>query len=524
MLEVTNIGFILFFCYPLLLISIAIYFSITKEMNIERYYYADKNINWFILGLSLGSTAFFSPYLLGFTQKGFVSGLPLIYAVISCIVIYFYNKFLLPRFLKENIKSIPEYFEKRYNKTCRYFISSLYILGNMGIRLLITIVAGSFLIYSFTKLDPYFSLLFFLLITSVYLIIGGMKSEIYISAVEIAFVILVFIGFGYWYLLKEPFIENNVSFYTNYFTEFDSIVNLVEIIIGLSIISFWFLVADQVIFQKSLCVRDSKNTKKSYRVLAVYQIIPVLVFSLPSVIIFNYGPNNFQIESIKKFLSSVQFPGLLKYGIIISIFFALVSNFANSFYSTTNLVTHDFYRSVRPKASNRELVLAGRITLILLLFVSILLISIFQSYDLNLLIKLFYLLLYFASMTSALLLASLFINILRQESALVTLVLSTTLIIFKFICELFFDRHPFDVYLLNFYAHLNFLQYSIFIFSFTLGFHVLLSNIIRVFAKEKFEHGRKLSKLISKEDINRKVFLAFPVCFAIVGILEIMNI
>ncbi|MCX7798070.1 MAG: hypothetical protein N2249_05575 [Melioribacter sp.] len=519
MVEVSSIGLILFFCYPLLLVATAVYFSITKEMNVERYYYADKNTNWLILGLSFVTSTFLSPYLLGVTYKGFIIVVPLIYATISVIIIYFYNKILLPNFIKEGLLTIPEYFEKKYSRACRYFISVLYVLENFGIRLLLTIALGNFLISSFTNLDAYFSLLFFLLITSVYLIIGGIKAEVYISAAQLIFIIVVIIGIMYWFLFHNVFdIKVTLHKLSLIKYTFSSVIDFVEVIVGLSIVGFWFICGDQINFQKSLCTKNLIQAKKSYKALSIYQIVPLLIFTIPAIVIFNYDKNDFQLESIKKILSSIQIPGFLKHGIFISVFFALVSNFSNYFYSTVNIITNEFYRFIRPKATDRELVLAGRITLIFLLFISILLISLAQSFTPVLFIKLFYLLLYLAALLSALMLSSLLINILRAESALVTLSLSIILVIVKFIYNLPFEANSFNNNLIEFYAHLNFLQYSILIFVFAFGVHVFLSGVINFLTKEKYEQ-KKITKLV-KEDVNKKLFLAFPFCFAILGLLK----
>ena len=59
------------------------------------------------------------------------------------------------------------------------------------IRLLIILIVGNILIETLTGNDPYFSIIFFLLVTSLFLIIGGLKAQIYISIFQIVFITII---------------------------------------------------------------------------------------------------------------------------------------------------------------------------------------------------------------------------------------------------------------------------------------------------------------------------------------------
>ena len=97
--------------------------DISKEMTLDGYFFANRDVHWLVLGISFLTTCLFTPYLLGLTS----SGLTLIYGVISIAMLFILGWFLAPIFFKNKINTLPEYFEKRFNRNCKLYLSALYI-------------------------------------------------------------------------------------------------------------------------------------------------------------------------------------------------------------------------------------------------------------------------------------------------------------------------------------------------------------------------------------------------------------
>lgn|GEM_PF-5537769 len=510
MLELSMTGFILFICYPLLLISLSVYLSISKEMSSSRYFFADKNINWFILGLSFLTSALVSPYALGYTLEGFSIKLIFLYGIISVILFYILGKFIIPVYSKLKINTITEFFEKIYGRSCRYFISILLILSNAGIRLVLSLIAGSILISTFTELDPYFSLLFFLVITSIYLIIGGLKTEIIVSAIHVLFITLITVYFTIWLLTQSQTNFSLSKFIASSTTQFNQ--SSFEALISIVIIGFWFVCADQIIVQKSLSAKNISLAKKSSFVSIIFQFVPVLIFTLPLYLIFDAWKVYTHEYILKNFFKGI-LPGLLQSSIILSIVFALTSTFANFFYSTASLITYDFYETIKKETSDRELVLVGRITIIILLLIAILLIPVSKPNNLQLYFILIHLLFYISSIISAFLIIGLLVERINRKTSFIILCLCAFLIAYKFITELFYENDNSSV-ILRWFTAFNFLQFTILIFLFC-------SAALFFFNKINWE---LVSKKILRSRPDKKILLALPVYLAIIGFFEIISI
>lgn len=424
---------------------------------------------------------------------------------------------LVPVYAKNKINTLPEYFEKRFNRTFKFSLSSIYVLCNIFIRLMIILIAGRIIISAISSIDPYSFLLFFLIITGIYIITGGLRAEIYVNIILLVFIILGTIGFSGWIIYQGE--AANLSFYNlSSFSSFstDSNYTLPGLIFGLLIIGFWFWCADQFTVQKVLSTRNISYAKKSVLFSGFLQLIPVLIFVLISVIIVTFSQDT-TFRKLHSLFSQGILPETIKATIIIALSAGLMSSFASVFNSTTTLITFDFYRSFRPQASGRKLVLVGRLTTLSLLFFSILLIPLSQNIDFNLGLVLFKIFCYFSAMIAAIFLVSLINPKINSVSALTTLVTGTIMILLRSIVEI--SGNPsFEGNLINWFIKSGFFEFSIITFLFSLLF-------IHVFSRLKWAQDevnlllntlkRGLLKLKSSQSSYMKVFILLSVLIII---------
>lgn len=459
------ISLFLYVLYPVSLIYISMFVSGTKYMTIDSYFFANRNMHWFLLGISIFTTCICSPYIFGLTAVGLASGLPLIYVLISVIMLTILGWFLIPLFFKIKIDTIPEYFEKRFNKPCRFYLSAVYILSNIFIRLLIVLVAGSTFINLITGLDAYSSLLFFLVVTGIYITIGGLQAEIYVNALQIIFIIFGIIAFSGWAVqqgISDNIVDQNATLQAGInFAESD--FEWTGLILGLPVIGFWFWCADQLIVQKVISVRTVNSARKATLVSTILQILPFLFFILPGIFL-TFLHDQASENSLFTLFANGNLPDSIKLGLILAVASALMASFASLFNSTSALITFDFYRAFKPTASDRKLVLVGRLTTMTLVFCSIILIPVSQSIDFGVCLKLFKILAYFVSMIASVFIIGLVNKKITGKSALLTLYLGTCIILVRAAFELFYYQNSFESVFARIFIHSGFFDFSFFMF------------------------------------------------------------
>jgi SSS family solute:Na+ symporter len=478
------------------------YVSRTKEVTVESYFFANRNIHWLLIGISFSTTCIFSPYFFGIGSPVSSSGVAIIYGLVSAVMLIVLGWYIAPLYLRTRINTLPEYFEKRFNRTCRYFLSSLYIFYNIFIRLMIILVAGNIFINTVTGADAYSSLLFFLIVTGIYIIIGGLRAEIYVNVIQALFIALGIAGFFIWIsghgIDFEIYKNASLSFFNS-----DSEFTWTGLIIGLPIIGFWFWCVDQFMIQKVLSIRNSFSVRKASLATILFQIIPILIFVLPGIVVVTLFPGTPSKEALNALFSNNYLPESLQGGLIIAIAAILMASFAGLFNSTSHLITFDFYRNLKPKASDRKLVLVGRLTTMVLLLCSITLIPVSQAIDFSLCMKLFNVFAYFSSIVAAIFLLSLISKRINSISVITTLSVGTIIILLKASFEIFFSDYTIGNSLMNLFSGLGFLDFSIFIFFLSVLSLILFSKV------EGLQNLVKILKQVIaklKWNLNKTVF------------------
>ena len=462
MFGLSTVGLFLYFFYPVFLISISLYVTRSKEMTLNGYFFANRDVHWLVLGISFLTTCLFTPYLLGLTS----SGLTLIYGVISIVMLFILGWFLAPIFFKNKINTLPEYFEKRFNRNCKLYLSALYIIFNIFFRLMIILIAGSVFINRITGIDTYSTLLFFLVVTGIYVIIGGLRAEIFVN-LFLAFIITVgVVGLIIWlaYSQKVESFFTGVTSISGFNYTINSKFSFPGLILGLPIIGFWFWCADQFMLQKILSAGNNDSIKKASIVSMVLQIIPILIFVFPGIIVINLFHGLTSEDILFNLFTEGFLPEVLRGILIISVCAAILASFAGFFNSTSSLFTFDFYKSFKQSASDRKLVLVGRLTIIILLMVSILLVPLAQNMDFQLCLKMFKVLAYFASMVVGVFLIGILNKEINGGSALLTLLTGSTLILIRSIYDFTYESQSGENLFLSRFAGSNFLEFSAFIF------------------------------------------------------------
>ena len=195
--------------------------------------------------------------------------------------------------------------------------------------------------------------------------------------------------------------------------------------------------------------------------------------------------NKASVETFHAIFSAGLLPESLREGLFIAVAAALMASFAGIINSTSVLITFDFYRTLKPSASDRKLVLVGRLTTMILVFCAISLIPISQALDFGLSLKLFKIFIYVAAMITAVFTTSLLSQKITSTGALLTLCVGSGIISLKAILEMIFDDYHFGNNLLRWFAQSEFLDFSGFVFLLSVLFLFVFSGIGQTYSHFK---------------------------------------
>jgi SSS family solute:Na+ symporter len=161
------------------------------------------------------------------------------------------------------------------------------------------------------------------------------------------------------------------------------------VLIGSSVIGFWYWCTDQFIVQRVLSGKNEKESRRGTIFGAYLKLTPVFLFMIPGMIAFAMAQKGIVINGEVFTLTNADaaFPTLVATllpagvkGLVVSgILAALMSSLASLFNSSASLFTIDFYKKYKPEASERQLLHVGRIATVVVVVLGILWIPIMRS-------------------------------------------------------------------------------------------------------------------------------------------------
>ena len=187
----TNLDRIVILFYFLLVMGFGAYFGKYSKTTSD-YFFGGRRFSWWLITISIVATGIGSHSFVKYSTKAYQYGF-------SSTMTYMNDWFFMPLFMfgwlpivyYTKVRSIPEYFEKRFNKTARYLATTmtlLYMLGYIAIQLL-TLATALYRIYNIPLM---FTVIIIAVATTIYMHFGGQTSVIFTDLIQ-GF-ILIFAG------------------------------------------------------------------------------------------------------------------------------------------------------------------------------------------------------------------------------------------------------------------------------------------------------------------------------------------
>ncbi|XP_014726167.1 PREDICTED: sodium/glucose cotransporter 4 [Sturnus vulgaris] len=280
------------------------------------------------------------------------------------------------------------------------------------------IFAGALFIQTSLGWNLYLSTAVLLAVTAVYTIVGGLTAVIYTDLIQTVIMVLgafvlMFIGFekvGWYEGLQEKYrtaipkitVPNTTCHLPreDAFHLFrDPITGDLPwpgLVFGLTVVALWCWCTDQVMVQRSLSAKNLSHAKGGSVLAGHLKTLPVFFIVMPGMISRALYPDEVGCvdpEMCKRICgaavgcSNIAYPKLVielmpdgLRGLMIAVMMAaLMSSLTSVFNSSSTLFVVDIWQRLRRKASEQELMIVGRVFILILVVISILWIPIVQS-------------------------------------------------------------------------------------------------------------------------------------------------
>lgn len=462
--------------YFLLLLGVALWVILQKNKTTEDYFLAGRNIGWFVVGASIFASNIGSEHVVGLAGAGASNKMPMLIYELHAWVVLMLGWVFLPFYQRAGVFTMPEFLEKRFSPSARWFLSIFSLLAYVLTKVSVTIYAGGIVIATLLGIDFMTGAVVTVVLTGVYTAIGGMKVVVYTETLQTVVLLvgaatLTFMGLdavGGWGELKATVGKEYLDMWRPLD---DPDFPWLPLFISSTIVGIWYWCTDQYIVQRTLTARNLTEGRRGTIWGGFLKLTPVFLFLIPGIVALALKMKG-ELEwdtpdqAFPALMSKVLPPGLR--GLVAAgLMAALMSSLASVFNSCSTLFTVDIYKKLRPNRSESHLLLVGRLATLGVVILGILWIPIMANISGVLYEYLQSVQSYIAPPITAVFLLGIFSKRINSRGAMAALVSGLVIAVVRLALELAKDGLNPDGVLFAF-GDMNFLVFSAWFFLFSI--------------------------------------------------------
>ena len=364
----------------------------TKESTLDGYFLGGRSLTAGVIAGSLLLTNLSTEQIVGLNGSAYQSGLSvMVWETLAAIAMVVTAIYLLPRYLKGGITTVPQFLQDRFDTSTKTITSALFLTGYVVVLLPIILYSGSialsgmFDVPELLGVSKSAALKICIwgigIVGSIYAIFGGLKAVAIsdsINAIGLLVGGLLIPVFGLM-LIGDGDIFDGLAILTfehpEKFKSAGSITDPVPfytIFTGMMLVQLFYWGTNQQIIQRALGAKDLKEGQKGLLLASFIKILGPIIVVLPGLIAFYVFEGN--LES-----ADDAYPSLVKkvlppawVGFFAAVLFgAILSSFNSVLNSSVTLFGLDIYKQhINKNADDRTTVKYGKIFGIVLAFMS----------------------------------------------------------------------------------------------------------------------------------------------------------
>jgi len=448
----------------------------------EGYFLANRNIGWFVVGAALFASNIGSEHLVGLAGTGYDSGVAVgQFEVLASLILLILGWVFVPFYLRSRVYTMPEFLERRYSPAARWYLAVVSIVAYVLTKISVTLYAGGVVYEVLLGGGFWTGALVIVVATGVYTVLGGLRAVMYTEALQTivliggSVLVTVFglVQLGGWGAMRASVAP---EFFNMWHAASDPSFPWTGILLGAPILGVWYWCTDQHIVQRVLSAQGVDEGRRGSIFGGYLKLLPLFIFVIPGVIaagLVKTGhlqlarPDHAFPEMVRALL-----PAGVRGLVVAGFLAALMSSLAAVFNACSTLLTWDIYRKLRPQASERRLVLVGKVTTVALVGLGLLWIPLMKYISGQLYVYLQSVQAYISPPIAAVFLLGVFWRRVNAKGAIASLLTGFVLGMGRLVLELTKGSlHG----LLRAYADVNFLHFAVFLFAICTAVLVVVS-------------------------------------------------
>ncbi|MEJ7768834.1 MAG: sodium/sugar symporter [Chitinophagaceae bacterium] len=411
--QLHSADYVVFLVYFIMVTSYGYYiYNKKKKLHSDSrdFFLAEGSLTWWAIGASLIASNISAEHFIGMSGSGFALGLAIsTYEWMAAATLIIVAVFFIPVYLKNKIYTMPQFLSQRYNNTVSTVMAIFWLLVYVFVNLTSILYLGALAIASVSEISFEWCIAG-LAIFAIFVTLGGMKVIGYTDVFQVFVLILgglvttylalnmvsEHFGFGKDVLKGLSLIKEKVpSHFHMIFNEsnpyYKDLPGLTVLVGGMWINNLSYWGCNQYIIQRALGA-NLKTARSGLLFAAFLKLLIPVIAVLPGITAFVlYQQGLFQAEMTEAgvvrpdhaypTLLNLLPPGLkgLAFAALTA---AVVASLAGKANSISTIFALDIYKKYFNKnSSERQLVITGRVTVIVAMLIAALVAPALRSLD-----------------------------------------------------------------------------------------------------------------------------------------------
>lgn len=361
-----DLGF--FFIYLIFTICLGFWVARRKTAGARDYFLAGDRLPWYAIGGSIIAANISTEHFIGMVGAAYAFGFVVAqwewgnWFTFSALIWIF-----LPYYMRGGIYTMPEFLERRYNKTCRYLFAVASLVLWIVAQMAVVMLAGAKALEGMFGFHPYVTIIALAILAGSYTIYGGLISVAWtdflhflmlmIGGLVVAVIGLYEVGGPIELMTAHP--EKFKFIYPANHPEFPWFgVYTLFLSIGI-----WYNCTNQFIVQRCLGARSEWDSRMGVVFAGYMKILLPLLVVIPGIIAFKLYPGLKDPDQAYPILVKALIPMGLGGIVMAGLASALMSHLSSVLNSSSTVFTMDLYKPLIGKdSSDEKLVWVGRMS------------------------------------------------------------------------------------------------------------------------------------------------------------------
>ena len=354
----------------------------TEESSSDGYFLGGRSLTAGVIAGSLLLTNLSTEQIVGLNGASYASGLSvMVWETLAAIAMVVTAMFLLPRYLKGGLTTVPGFLATRFDVTTKTLTSVLFLTGYVVVLLPVILYSGSLAISGMFDVPELLGVTHTQsiwicvwgigIIGSIYAVFGGLKAVAVsdsINAIGLLIGGILIPIFGLMMIGDGSILDGLSTLTTENPDKFKSMggptdpVPFYTIFTGMMLVQLFYWGTNQQIIQRALGAKDLKEGQKGLLLASFIKILGPLIVVLPGIIAYHLFQGNLEsADSAYPMLVKKVLPGAWVGFFAAVLFGAILSSFNSVLNSSVTLFGIDVYKEhINKNADEKMIVKYGK--------------------------------------------------------------------------------------------------------------------------------------------------------------------